>query len=64
MMKCDLCQKTGSDLPLLLARHKELGSIYVCQDCWTKLYAENRVVTGGTGCGPCASSGPCSSCGK
>ncbi|MHA1276014.1 MAG: hypothetical protein ACTSQI_06425 [Candidatus Helarchaeota archaeon] len=62
MAGCKLCDKSGN-ITLLLAHHKELGQIYVCRDCWTKLFEKNRMVTSGTAsCGPCSSSGPCGSC--
>ena len=64
MAKCDLCEKKGNDLSLLLAHHKELGNIYVCQECWTNLYDKNRMVNSGSGCAPCSSGGPCGSCGR
>jgi hypothetical protein len=61
MVECQLCEKKG-DITLLLAHHKERGQIYVCRDCWTKLFDKNRIVTSGSAsCGP---GGPCSSCGR
>ncbi|MHA1649816.1 MAG: hypothetical protein ACTSYB_06465 [Candidatus Helarchaeota archaeon] len=64
MIECQLCKKNG-DISLLLAQHKDLGHIYVCRDCWTKLYEKNRMITSGTAsCGSCSSSGPCGSCCK
>ncbi|MDD1778711.1 MAG: hypothetical protein LUQ65_11145 [Candidatus Helarchaeota archaeon] len=63
MEKCALCQKSG-DISLLLAHHKDLGNIYVCNDCWRNLYAENELIGSVSGsCGPCGSS-TCGSCGK
>ncbi|HUY00290.1 MAG TPA: hypothetical protein VMV49_12085 [Candidatus Deferrimicrobium sp.] len=64
MSHCKICEKSG-DISLLLAHHKELGNIYVCQECWTKLYDKNSMITSGTGsCGPCSSTGPCRSCSR
>jgi uncharacterized protein YlaI len=64
MSHCQICEKSG-DISLLLAHHKELGNIYVCQECWAKLADKNKIITSGTGsCGPCGSGGPCSSCSR
>ncbi|MFX1296719.1 MAG: hypothetical protein ACFFD2_17920 [Promethearchaeota archaeon] len=64
MIECKLCKK-GGNISLLLAHHKELGNVYVCCDCWTKLYKKNRMITSGTAsCGPCNTSGPCGSCSR
>ncbi len=57
MEKCSLCGKNGDDLTLLEARHKELGRIKICGECWEKLWNENAMVSG-TGSG-----GGCPSCG-
>ena len=46
LQKCDLCEKSGEDLSLLSANHKECGWIMVCRDCWTELYSENSMVSG------------------
>ena len=42
--ECALCGKSGEDLSLFLADHRDLGEIMVCSDCWRKLYEENRLV--------------------
>jgi hypothetical protein len=42
--ECALCGKSGEDLSLLLADHKDLGEIMVCRECWGKLYEENRMM--------------------
>jgi hypothetical protein len=64
LSKCKLCGKTGEDLTLLGVRHKELGWIEVCGDCWKNSYDENSLVagTGGKsgGCSGCC--GGCKSC--
>ena len=51
MDKCELCNREEEDLTLLSVNHKELGHIMICQDCWTKLYSENRMVWEGTSSG-------------
>jgi hypothetical protein len=55
MGRCALCSKTGEDLTLFGVNHKDRGYIMVCQDCWIKLYKENRIVAGsgssGQSCG-------------
>jgi len=58
MGECKLCEKNGEDLSLLSATHKELGKIMVCQECWVKLYEENRMLSGKTG----GSGGACPTC--
>jgi len=60
VVKCELCGKSGEDLSRLSANHKELGRIMICQECWTKLYDENRMVCGTTGG---SSSSSCPTCG-
>jgi len=57
MEKCGLCGKTGNDLSLYSANHKDLGQIMVCQECWVKLYDKNRMVSSTTGSG-----GTCPTC--
>jgi len=57
MGKCKLCGKNGEDLTLISASHKDLGRIMVCDECWKKLWNENRMVCGTTGSG-----GTCTSC--
>lgn len=52
MGKCGICGRNDEGLSLLSANHKDLGYIMICQDCWQKLYVENRMVcstgSGGT----------------
>jgi len=54
MGKCELCGKEGSRME---AAHKELGRIMVCQECWSKLYGENRMAadigSSGSSCAFC-----------
>ena len=57
MAECRICGKNGEDLTLLSANHKDLGQIMVCEECWKKLWHENRMVCGTTGAG-----GTCPSC--
>jgi len=57
MKECKLCGKKGDKLSLLSANHKDFGGIMVCQECWQKLSAENRMV-----CGTSGSGGSCPSC--
>jgi len=61
LRKCALCGKSGEDLGLLSANHKELGWIRICSDCWSSLYTQNDIVSGTTGSGK-SSGPPCSSC--
>lgn len=58
MVKCDLCGRNEEGLSVLDANHKELGHIWVCRECWVRLYEENRMVSGSTGSG-----GTCPTCG-
>ena len=51
MSECKLCEKKEEGLSLLSAHHKELGHVWICQDCWVKLYKKNRMVGGSTGSG-------------
>jgi ribosome-binding protein aMBF1 (putative translation factor) len=45
---CEICGKKG--VSLLFAFHRELGSIWICNDCWKKEY-HNIVDSGGSrGC--------------
>ncbi len=46
LSSCELCGKSGGDLSLYGANHKELGWIEICRDCWVKLYRDNRLVAG------------------
>ncbi len=57
MNTCELCNKTGEDLSLREATHKELGKKWVCQDCWTKLYDKNEIVAGSSSGGAVAGCG-------
>ncbi|MHC1589750.1 MAG: hypothetical protein ACXQTQ_02160 [Candidatus Hecatellaceae archaeon] len=61
MGECRLCGKKGKNLSLFMANHKDLGSIMVCQDCWVKLYEENRMVCGTSGG---SAGGTCPACGS
>ncbi|MBS7656871.1 MAG: hypothetical protein QXI71_03320 [Candidatus Bathyarchaeia archaeon] len=55
MRKCVLCSKSGEDLSLFGANHKELGYIMVCQECWIKLNEENLIISGsGSSSGSCS----------
>ncbi|MBL7168305.1 hypothetical protein ISS40_06490 [Candidatus Bathyarchaeota archaeon] len=56
MGECGLCHKSGEEVSLLGANHKELGSILICRDCWKELYQTNSMVAGSS-CG-----GKCSTC--
>ena len=51
MNTCELCNKSGEDLSLREAAHKEHGKKWVCQDCWTKLYDKNKMIAGSSGSG-------------
>lgn len=42
--KCGICGKEVETL--LFAEHKELGGVWVCRDCWEKLYEKNKLVSG------------------
>ncbi len=44
MEECALCGKKG--ISLLWAFHKEKGGIWVCAECWKKLYEDNMLVYG------------------
>ena len=54
MGECALCSKSGDNVGLLTANHKELGLLKVCQDCWTKLYQKNSIISGSTCSGNCS----------
>ena len=58
LRKCELCGKSGDDLSLYSANHKDLGWIQICRDCWIKFYLENRIVAGSGSKSGCS----CSSC--
>ncbi|MBS7643777.1 hypothetical protein KEJ26_04320 [Candidatus Bathyarchaeota archaeon] len=53
MASCQICGKTGNDLSLLYANHKELGYIGVCRECWAKMYNDNLFVIGSGSSGCC-----------
>jgi len=57
MDECELCKRKEEDLTLLSANHKELGRIMICQDCWSNLYGENRMV-----CDTTSSDSSCPTC--
>lgn len=57
MAECKLCGKKGKDLTLVQANHKDFGGIMICEECWEKLWCENRMV-----CGTTSSGGTCTSC--
>jgi hypothetical protein len=60
LKKCELCERSGDNLSLLLANHKIFGWIKICNDCWSDLYEENNMVAGSSN--SCKSSGPNSPC--
>jgi hypothetical protein len=62
MGTCDLCNRTEDGLSLREAKHKELGTKWVCVDCWTDLYQKNRMISGTTGGGSSFCLGQCSTC--
>ena len=49
MDSCELCNKSGHDLSLREAYHKEMGKKWVCKECWTELFTKNKIVTGSSG---------------
>lgn len=54
MSECAICGKSGEDLSLIYVRHKDLGYVGICQDCWEKEWEKNLFVTsGGEGGGGC-----------
>ena len=57
MDECKLCKRKEEDLTLLSANHNKLGRMMVCQECWAKLYGENRMVcditSSGNSCPTC-----------
>ena len=59
--KCNLCEKSGENISLLSANHKQQGWIMVCRECWVHLYSENRMFSdsGALSKGP---NSPCNSC--
>ncbi|MDI6859133.1 MAG: hypothetical protein QMC85_01415 [Methanocellales archaeon] len=50
MGKCGICGKGGEDVSLLFARHRDLGGVWLCSDCWRNEYS--KIV-------PSGSSGSC-----
>ena len=38
LRKCECCGKSGDDLSLYSANHKDLGWIKICRDCWINFY--------------------------
>ena len=56
---CEFCGKSGEDLSLLSGRHKKLGLIKVCRECWIKLNDSNSFVCGSSGSGKSS----CPTCG-
>jgi hypothetical protein len=63
MVTCELCSKSGDELSLREASHKEMGKKWVCGECWTNLYMKNDMVTGTTGGGgPVGCAGGCRGC--
>ena len=42
--RCIVCGR--DDVPLLEARHKKLGVVWVCQECWIKLFENNEFLIG------------------
>ncbi|MEM2947866.1 MAG: hypothetical protein QXN96_06510 [Candidatus Bathyarchaeia archaeon] len=52
MGKCEICGR--ENVSLLYARQKDSNSLVkMCQDCWRKAYAENRLVSGSGSSGGC-----------
>ncbi len=49
MYRCSLCGR--DDTALLEAKHRTMGTVLVCPECWSKLYEANEIVSGsGGGC--------------
>jgi len=42
MNKCQICGK--KDVSLLLAHHKDFGSIWICAECWQSSFAKNKLI--------------------
>ncbi len=52
MSKCEICGK--ENVSLLYARHKDYDSLIgICQECWIKAWAENKLVSGSGSSGGC-----------
>ena len=49
-LKCAICGK--EEYTLLRANHKELGSIKLCAQCWSKEQSRNKLLSleGGSSC--------------
>jgi hypothetical protein len=62
MVTCELCNKSGEDVSLREATHKEHGKKWVCQDCWTELYSKNEMISGSTGGGVAGCAMGCPGC--
>ncbi|MEM1615663.1 MAG: hypothetical protein QW598_07080 [Pyrobaculum sp.] len=45
--KCAICGKENT--PLLEAYVKDVGSVLICPECWSKLMAENKILVGASG---------------
>jgi hypothetical protein len=57
MLTCDLCYKQHESLRE--ANHKEFGKKWICQECWTRVYEKNQMVSGSSS----GSGGTFGSCG-
>jgi hypothetical protein len=44
MTRCEICGK--DDVSLYHVRHKDLGVVKLCPDCWRDAYAKNLLVSG------------------
>ncbi|MHB9301999.1 hypothetical protein [Thermofilum pendens] len=54
-MKCSICGREVDSL--LYADHKELGGVWVCRECWEKLYEKNLIRSGTGESSGCACGG-------
>ncbi|MEM3693153.1 MAG: hypothetical protein QXI39_03940 [Candidatus Bathyarchaeia archaeon] len=52
MGKCATCGKDG--VSLLYAVHKDLGYVGICQECWRRNFAENRLFSSSGASGGCS----------
>lgn len=50
MDECMVCGKKGENVGLLFALHRELGGIWICNDCWRKEYRKIVDTGGSSGC--------------
>jgi DNA-directed RNA polymerase subunit RPC12/RpoP len=41
--RCVVCGREAESL--LFAEHKELGGVWVCRECWERLYEENKILS-------------------